>query len=81
MNIALIGPGIMPIPPKGWGGVEHLIWNFSQQLKKVGDEVTVRVREIDNRGRINLTLRGIPQNGDNNMNYPQPTPTPVAPLM
>ena len=31
----------MPIPPKGWGGVEHLIWNFSQQLKKVGDEVTI----------------------------------------
>ena len=41
MNIALIGPGIMPIPPKGWGGVEHLIWNFAQQLKKVGDEVTI----------------------------------------
>jgi polyribonucleotide nucleotidyltransferase len=28
---------------------------------KVGDQVTVRVREIDNRGRINLTLRGVPQ--------------------
>jgi len=27
----------------------------------VGDQVTVRVREIDNRGRINLTLRGVPQ--------------------
>ena len=31
----------MPIPPEGWGGVEHLIWNFSQQLKKSGDEVTI----------------------------------------
>lgn len=41
MKIALIGPGIMPIPPEGWGGVEHLIWNFSQQLKKSGDEVTI----------------------------------------
>ncbi len=51
-----------------------------EDVVKVGDEVTVRVREIDNRGRINLTLRGIPQNGDS-MNYPQPTPTPVAPLM
>ncbi len=51
-----------------------------EDVVKVGDEVTVRVREIDNRGRINLTLRGIPQNGDG-MNYPQPTPTPVAPLM
>jgi len=28
----------MPIPPEGWGGVEHLIWNFYLQLKKVGDE-------------------------------------------
>jgi polyribonucleotide nucleotidyltransferase len=28
---------------------------------RVGDQVTVRVREIDNRGRINLTLRGVPQ--------------------
>ena len=33
MKIALIGPGIMPIPPTGWGGVEHLIWNYSQQLQ------------------------------------------------
>ena len=28
---------------------------------KVGEQVTVRVREIDNRGRINLSLRGVPQ--------------------
>ncbi len=49
-----------------------------EDVVKVGDEVTVRVREIDNRGRINLTLRGVSQNND--MNYPQPTPTPVAPL-
>ncbi len=50
-----------------------------EDVVKVGDEVTVRVREIDNRGRINLTLRGVSQN-NNDMNYPQPTPTPVAPL-
>ena len=41
MKICLIGPGIMPIPPEGWGGVEHLIWNFAIQLKKVGDEVVI----------------------------------------
>ena len=41
MNICLIGPGIMPIPPEGWGGVEDLIWIFSKQLKKDGDEVTI----------------------------------------
>jgi len=41
MKVCLIGPGIIPIPPEGWGGVEHLIWNFAQQLKKSGDEVTI----------------------------------------
>ena len=45
---------------------------------KVGDVVTVRVREIDNRGRINLTLRGVPQNGEQSNS--EPAPTPVAPL-
>ena len=49
-----------------------------EDVVKVGDQVTVRVREIDNRGRINLTLRGVPQNGG--MSYQEPTPTPVAPL-
>jgi len=37
----------------------------------VGDPVTVRVREIDNRGRINLTLRGVPQSEE------APVPVPV----
>ena len=50
-----------------------------EDVVKVGDQVTVRVREIDNRGRINLTLRGVSQNGGMS-NYPEPTPTPVAPL-
>ena len=48
-----------------------------EDVVKVGDEVTVRVREIDNRGRINLTLRGVPQNGESPDS--QPAPTPVAP--
>ena len=49
-----------------------------EDVVKVGDEVTVRVREIDNRGRINLTLRGVPQSGEEAA--PEPAPTPVAPL-
>jgi hypothetical protein len=28
MKIGLIGPGIMPIPPNGWGAVEMLIWDY-----------------------------------------------------
>jgi len=49
-----------------------------EDVVRQGDDVTVRVREIDSRGRINLTLRGVSQNGG--MPYPEPTPTPVAPL-
>ncbi len=49
-----------------------------EDVVRQGDDVTVRVREIDSRGRINLTLRGVSQN--NGFSYPEPTPTPVAPL-
>lgn len=36
MNIALIGPGIMPIPPNGWGAVESLIWDYALELDNLG---------------------------------------------
>ena len=48
-----------------------------EDVVKVGDEVTASA-EIDNRGRINLTLRGVPQAGD--AAEVEPQPTPVAPL-
>lgn len=36
MNIALIGPGIIQIPPNGWGAVESLIWDYSLELTELG---------------------------------------------
>lgn len=41
MKICLIGPGMMPIPPLGWGGVEHLIWNYYNQLSQRGHDVHI----------------------------------------
>lgn len=41
MKIALIGPGIMPIPPVAWGAVEILIWDYHNELKKIGHDVTI----------------------------------------
>lgn len=41
MKICLISEGILPIPPLGWGGVEHLLWNYYKQLSKLGDEVVI----------------------------------------
>lgn len=41
MKIALIGPGCMPIPPIGWGGVEKLIWHYKEKLTALGHEVVI----------------------------------------
>jgi len=41
MKVALIGPGIIPIPPKGWGAVEILIWDYYNELTKFGHDVDI----------------------------------------
>ena len=41
MKIVLIGPGIMPIPPTGWGAVEILVWDTKVALEKLGHEVLI----------------------------------------
>jgi glycosyltransferase involved in cell wall biosynthesis len=41
MKICIIGPGIMPIPPSGWGAVEILIWDYKETLEKLGHEVLI----------------------------------------
>lgn len=41
MKIALIGPGIMPIPPDGWGAVESLIWDYALELEELNHEGTI----------------------------------------
>jgi glycosyltransferase involved in cell wall biosynthesis len=41
MKICLIGPGIMTIPPPGWGAVEILIWEYYEELKMRGHEIDI----------------------------------------
>lgn len=41
MKIVLVGPGILSIPPPGWGAVEILIWEYSLELKQQGHEVVI----------------------------------------
>jgi len=41
MKLSLIGPGIMPIPPDGWGAVESLIWDYALELDELGHEGTI----------------------------------------
>ena len=54
MKIAIIGPGIMPIPPKGWGAVESLIWDYYTELAAKGHEVKI-VNSSDSMAIINET--------------------------
>jgi hypothetical protein len=40
-KIALIAPGIMPVPPPGWGAVEILIWDYYNELQVAGHNVII----------------------------------------
>ena len=53
MKIAIVGPGIMPIPPKGWGAVEILIWDISKTLESMGHEVLI----VNTPNRLRLLLQ------------------------
>ena len=41
MKITLVGPGLMPIPPTGWGAIEILVWDYKQTLEELGHEVQI----------------------------------------
>jgi glycosyltransferase involved in cell wall biosynthesis len=41
MKLALIGPGILNIPPRTWGAVEIIIWNHKVYLEQLGHEVDI----------------------------------------
>ena len=40
MRISIVGPPL-PIPPKGWGAVERLIWDYKLTLNHLGHEVQI----------------------------------------
>ena len=40
MKISIIGPNT-PIPPKGWGAVESLIWDMKLTLTQMGHSVQI----------------------------------------
>ena len=41
MKICLIGPGIIHIPPHGWGAIESIIWDYYVNLKKLDFDVNI----------------------------------------
>ena len=41
MKILFVGPGLLPIPPEGWGGIEHLVWDMKLALNKLNHDVKI----------------------------------------
>jgi len=41
MKIALMNLGLIEIPPKSWGAIEKVIWNYKIQLEKLGHQVDI----------------------------------------
>jgi len=41
MKIALIAPGLLPVPPPGWGAVETIIWHHKCYLEQFGHQVEI----------------------------------------
>lgn len=50
MKISIIGPGEISIPPKGWGAIESLIWDYNIELLKLGHEI--QIVNIPNKNEI-----------------------------
>lgn len=50
MKITIVGPGLIPIPPKGWGAVESLIWDYKTVLSNMGHDVKI----INDRNQNNI---------------------------
>jgi glycosyltransferase involved in cell wall biosynthesis len=42
MKVVNVHPGILPIPPQNWGAVEKIIWNYTQELYKLGIDASFK---------------------------------------
>lgn len=38
MKIVNVNPGLLPIPPNGWGAIEKIIWEYHQNLLSLGHD-------------------------------------------
>ena len=42
MKVAQVTPGLIPIPPNGWGAVEKIIWEYKQNLDRMGIQTDIK---------------------------------------
>ena len=41
MRLIQVTPGVIPIPPNGWGAVEKIIWEYKLVLDKLGYQTDI----------------------------------------
>jgi autotransporter strand-loop-strand O-heptosyltransferase len=54
MKICQVNPGILPIPPNGWGAVEKIIWEYKQEIEKAGHICDIKYLNEINKGDYDI---------------------------
>ena len=53
MEITQISPGLISIPPNGWGAIEKIIWNYKLNLEELGNKVEIKyINQVTNEDGI-----------------------------
>ena len=48
MHITQVTPGVISIPPNGWGAVEKIIWEYKLNIEKLGHQCDIKyLNDID----------------------------------
>ena len=54
MRIVNITPGLLPIPPNGWGAIEKIIWEIHQNLISLGHYAKILYTDEVNQGDFDI---------------------------
>ena len=54
MKIVNINPGLLPIPPNGWGAIEKIIWEIHQNLLLLGHDSKILYTDQVNKGDFDI---------------------------
>ena len=54
MKIANVTPGLIPIPPNGWGAIEKIIWEIHQNLLLLGHDSKILYADDINRNEFDI---------------------------
>lgn len=54
MKIVNVNPGLLPIPPNGWGAIEKIIWEIHQNLVALGHESKILYTDEIKNGEFDI---------------------------